>query len=243
MRQRRCSSISRKHFPVLLFPFLLLGNPYQCLEGVHGFVAAPMVFSFPKQQQQRRQRLELLTKASSVVERLELTDYFNRWKFVQKLLDYELEAQHVNEVLYVLLHNYYQKATSTSNMVTEQTEDIYGEESSAPEQTSELLECVSRVLALSEGSSCSIPVVVDPDCAPGEQYVLNLVQQLLPNPIEKEDAFKGAWDTVLELHGKAAVTWNEKEGRSAWKAVFMIARVMIYFDFLSGEGVALEPSS
>lgn len=164
---------------------------------------------------------------SSAVNRLGLTENFNRWRYLQRLLDEEVEAHDVNEVLFILLDNYKRRV--------EQDPD----ESTAPERTLEVLERIERLLQPYDGS---LPVLQDPACTPGDQHVLMQVELLLPDPVEKEEAFQGAWDTVLELHGKASVTANERAARPEWKAVFLIARVMIYFDFLTGEGLEV-PSS
>ena len=159
---------------------------------------------------------------SSVVSRLGLTENFNRWRYLQRLLDEEVDAHDLNEVLFVLLDNY-------KNRVGQDPD-----KSTAPERTLEVLERVERLLQPYDGS---LPVLQDPACTPGEQHVLMQVERLLPDPVENEEAFKGAWDTVLELHGKASVAANERAARPEWKAVFLIARVMIYFEFLTGEGI------
>ena len=168
-----------------------------------------------------------LVALSSVVNRLGLTENFNRWRYLQRLLDEEVEAHDVNEVLFVLLDNYKRRVGQDPD------------ESTAPERTLEVLERIDRLLQPYDGS---LPVLQDPACTPGDQQVLMQVETLLPDPVEKEEAFKGAWDTVLELHGKASVAANERAARPEWKAVFLIARVMIYFDFLTGEGLQV-PSS
>ena len=41
----------------------------------------------------------------SVVDRLNLTVNFNRWRFLQNLLDEDVEARDVNEILFILLDN------------------------------------------------------------------------------------------------------------------------------------------
>ena len=190
----------------------------------------------------------------SVVDRLNLTENFNRWRFLQNLLDEDVEARDVNEILFILLDNYRSNDKKNDDPM----------DSTAPERTTELLELVNQVLQRfvrtsddnddgtdTIGSSCCIlPVLVDPNCTPAnidhdnaDKHLLTLMEQLLPDPQENEEAHKGAWDTVLELHGRTAVAMNEKEARPAWKAVFMIARVMIYFEFLSGEGLLSSSAS
>jgi len=88
--------------------------------------------------------------------------------------------------------------------------------------------------------------------------VLDRLEALLPDPIEDEDAHKGLWDTVIELHGREATKLDEQrrirrsqqhqspaavasEGDNddddddgqRWRACCLIARVLIHFDFLS----------
>jgi hypothetical protein len=190
----------------------------------HGGVVTPVRIS----QTRRYLSNELTPPASSnsIVERLDLTDNFNRWKYMQNLLDEELEADDVNPILYLLLFNY-----KTAGRVDP-------DDSSAPERTVALLDLVDRIL-LEYDDNKSIPALQDPDCQPGE--ALFLIEKLLPDPLDKEDASKGAWDTVGELHGKTAMASNEREGRPEWKAVCMVARVMIYFEFLTGDGLVTPP--
>jgi hypothetical protein len=62
---------------------------------------------------------------------------------------------------------------------------------------------------------------------------LEKLETLLPDPRENEDAHKGSWDTVLELHGREAVKINERKATPEWKAICMVARLLIYFDFMT----------
>jgi hypothetical protein len=141
---------------------------------------------------------------------------------MQHLLDEELPAHDVNQVLFALLDSYSKKKRRDPD------------ESAAPERTQELLEVVNGILTKYKDI---IPILCDPGCKPGDESLLMEIEKLLPDPVEKEDAHKGAWDTVMELHGRSAVAFNEKEARPEWKAVCTIARVLIYFEFLSGDGL------
>lgn len=220
--------------------------------------------------------LQQSTTLASVVERLDLTENFNRWKFLQNLLDEDVDARDVNEIIFVLLHNYRRNNQNNSNGdgggggPKVDRVQLQQDDSSAPERTKELLELIDQVLddyaqIDPVTNTMMIPVLVDPNyiLTNDDDHDINnnitresrqeeqndqlvavmsvLLEQLLPDPVEKEDAHKGAWDTVLELHGRTAVALQEKEGRPAWKAVAMIARVMIYFEFLSGEGLLTPP--
>lgn len=141
---------------------------------------------------------------------------------MQNFLDEEVEADDINEILYILLDNY------------KNARKVDPDDTSAPERTVELLQVVDDLLDKYAGS---IPVLKGPGCTAGDKDVLAEVEQLLPDPVDKEDAAKGAWDTVGELLGKSSLSYNEREGRQDWRAVFAIARVMIYFELLTGEGL------
>mmetsp|Transcript_20595 Transcript_20595/g.31191 ORF Transcript_20595/g.31191 Transcript_20595/m.31191 type:complete len:218 (+) Transcript_20595:87-740(+) len=164
--------------------------------------------------------------AVSVVERLKLNDNFRRWKYMQNLLDEELPAQDVNELLYTLLENYLQGDDDDADLAT-------------PERRDELLEVLTEVLDFQQEVEDRkiLPVLKDPDCQPGDAALLDKLKELLPDPVENEDAHKGAWDTVKEIHGQTAVKYNESEGRAEWNAVCLVARIMTYFNYLTGDGL------
>lgn len=214
---------------------LLVVSLSQLVQYSQGFGVSPLIpcssAATARIQTQRFESTSITESSStappSVVERLGLDDNFNRWKYVQNLLDEELGAADVNEVLYVLLDNYKNIAA-----------DVDPDDSSAPERTAEVLGDVDAVLQMATDGN-SIPVLKDPDCQPGDEKVVLAVERLLPDPVEKEDAFKGSWDTVMEMHGRTSAAFNEKENRPEWNAVCITARVMIYFEFLTGDGLLL----
>jgi hypothetical protein len=61
------------------------------------------------------------------------------------------------------------------------------------------------------------------------------MQQLLPQLDEDEDASKGLWDTIIELHGRESVKINERKVPQdiGWKTRCLIARLLIFYDFLT----------
>jgi hypothetical protein len=73
------------------------------------------------------------------------------------------------------------------------------------------------------------------DMDDNEILFLELIEQLLPNPETDEDASKGLWDTVIELHGRESVKINERTVPQdiGWKTRCLIARLLIYYDFLT----------
>ena len=156
---------------------------------------------------------------SNVVDRLELSDNFNRWRFLQNFLDGEIDASDANQVLYSVLDAFLKFPPPDSSEVV------------SPLATSEISNVIEELLVSCEQGS--IPAFSDPDCSPGDVEVLEKLELLLPDPRENEDAFKGSWDIVIELHGREAVKINEGKGRPEWKALCMVARVLIYFDFMT----------
>lgn len=156
----------------------------------------------------------------SVVERLDLADNFNRWRFLQHFLDAEIQASDANQVLYCVLDAFvkYPPPADLSETVS-------------PLATPDVCDTIQELL--STHNNGSIPAFSDPDCRPGNAQVLEKLETLLPDPRENEDAHKGSWDTVLELHGREAVKINERKATPEWKAICMVARLLIYFDFMT----------
>lgn len=137
---------------------------------------------------------------------------------MQNFLDAEVKASDINQVLYSVLDAYLKYPPPDSSEVV------------SPLATSDVCDTINQLLS-NDGSS--IPAFQDPDCSPGDAEVLQKLASLLPDPRENEDAFKGSWDTVLELHGREAVKINESKATPEWNAISMVARVLIYFDFMT----------
>ena len=86
------------------------------------------------------------------------------------------------------------------------------------------------------------------------ESILSHIEQLLPDPIEDEEAYKSSWDVVIDLYGRESVRVNEeglqreKEGASGdrlsaenlqWRTLCALGRVLIHYDFLT-KGVLKE---
>jgi len=97
------------------------------------------------------------------------------------------------------------------------------------------------VLALSLSVKLSDEVDESMKESPHNQDVLDQLESLLPDPDDDEDAFKGLWDTVIELNGRESVKINEQNATYDWKACCLIARVLIHYDFLT-YGIGEAPS-
>jgi hypothetical protein len=157
----------------------------------------------------------------NVADRLDLSDNFNRWRFMQNFLDAEVKASDVNEVLYLVLDSFFKSPPSASDD---------SNESASPVVTPKVRAIMEELL---KQQNRQIAAFCDPECSPGDDDVIKRLEKLLPDPRENEDAFKGSWDTVILLHGRESVKINEGKGTREWKARCVVARVLIYFDFLT----------
>ena len=190
---------------------------------------------------QERQDVSQRQTASSrpcVVERLDLGEQFNRWKLLQQLLEAEADAADINEVLFRVMRSFLDvprplkikdangiTRSNTSPLINDEKKrliqsllDLASEDSDTPEIDSD----IRSVPAFTGGT----------DCVAASNDVLDIIEKLLPDPMEDEDAHKTCWDIVMEMHGKEAVRSEEMEGSNEWRARCAVARVLIHYDFL-----------
>mmetsp|Transcript_29143 Transcript_29143/g.67569 ORF Transcript_29143/g.67569 Transcript_29143/m.67569 type:complete len:223 (-) Transcript_29143:68-736(-) len=193
---------------------------------VQGFVprckSKNLAFRLPTDNQPRPSPTRLNVQ-TYIVERRELDDNFNRWVFLQKLLNEAEDPQDVNETLYMLLVSFTKR--DKEQIEREKTMTI----------TEGLEEQVQKVLDAS--SNGAIDALAEPGCSPGDEEVLKQLELLLPDPEEDEDAHNTCWDIVRQLHGTEIVKIQEKEGLPEWRAVSKVARLMIHFDFLGKDWI------
>lgn len=161
--------------------------------------------------------------AESLSERLKLGDRFDRWKFLQDLLDDFAEDDDVHQVLYAVLERY----------PLDDSIDIFedNDKGTAPTATPEQKEIVKQLVDTWK-SVGAIQAFTD-------EHTMSQIEKLIPDPQEDEDGFKSTWDVVIELHGREMVKINEEAGTERWKALSTIARVLIHYDILT-EGLRLE---
>lgn len=92
---------------------------------------------------------------------------------------------------------------------------------------------------INDVSSDTIHNLIDPSSntrtTEHDLLFLELMEQLLPQLDEDEDASKGLWDTIIELHGRESVKINERKVPQdiGWKTRCLIARLLIFYDFLT----------
>jgi hypothetical protein len=182
-----------------------------------------------------------------------LKESFDRWRFLQKLLDDDItNADDIHFILTKSIEQRYQsqrtisavahQPPSTSDQVESITADT--EASTRPSNDNEEIDDQERrkimetiLRQLSSTTICSLlqwendnNSSIRSGC---ELQFLRQLEQLLPNPNMDEDASKGLWDTVIELHGRESVKYNEQHNTMNWKTRCLVARVLIYYDFLS----------
>lgn len=166
-----------------------------------------------------------------VVQRLDLSNQFERWRFLQDLLEGEVDSQDANQVLFRVLQGY---MTIPPAIRKEKSFPLLDEDNIA----------TIRSLISDTHSNC-IPIFTEGfNCEVSDKYasLISDLETLLPDPVDDEDAYKGNWDTVMEIHGRESVRIDQQIGSKSWEARCTMARVLLWFEFL-GEGVLqhIEP--
>jgi hypothetical protein len=158
--------------------------------------------------------------------RLSLADRFGRWRYLQKILDGGASPRDAASIVIIVLERYIgnknlQCATESSESMKSSIKDFIMNKEDSLKQLKSILD----------------PISFDIEWSPSARNVIqeNLTK-LLPDPLEDEDAIKGLWDTIIELHGREAVKIDEKHGAEGWRSKSIITQILIYFDFLS-EGI------
>ncbi|KAL7574963.1 hypothetical protein ACA910_010782 [Epithemia clementina (nom. ined.)] len=168
---------------------------------------------------------ESLNEAAADVRcRIGLEEAFDRWRYLQKLLDAETDPDDTNRVLFHVLQGYYLKI---------ENDPLKNEEKpiASPERTSQRVKMVENVLSQAMDRS-SIAALSRRDTNNKNADILAMLKQLLPDPVDEEDDYKSIWDTIMEIHGREAVKIDERNGEPEWKARCLVAQVLLHYDFL-----------
>jgi hypothetical protein len=169
----------------------------------------------------RRRYLLHATAETKLSDRFVTNDRFDRWRFLQNLLDGEAKALTVNQMLYYVLDGF---------LKYPRPKQENSDETGSPELTAELRAKIEKIL--DESVDESIAALEDPECVPGRGFALLELEGLLPDPQEEEEVFKSLWDVVIEVHGREMVKIEESKATPQWKAWCLIARLFIHFDFV-----------
>lgn len=157
----------------------------------------------------------LAAPEAGLSQRLGLDDRFDRWRYMQRLLDEETSIEDTNELLFAVLNGYLKLPRPAGS----------------PELTRELRRQIEELLANSYASK-SINVVTAADDEI-EISLFEALEAILPDQYEDEDSHKSMWDTMNDLYGREAVKINEREGRPEWRSRCIATRLLIHYDFLT----------
>lgn len=173
---------------------------------------------------------------------IELSNRFNRWRFLQEFLDGDASPNVVNIVLYRAL-----KGALDEQQEQEKEKDVAEMSMEKKEIIRQLLSDYSMVgripiTGLSTSSMNSnfdrgdadVDAEVKTLSMQQQLVLLERLEKLLPDPIENEDDHKSAWDTVMEIHGKESVKNNESDNPVSmdWKVSNTVSRLLIHYGFL-----------
>ena len=213
-----------------------------------------------------------------VIEEYELNGRFERWSFLQKLLENELPLKDIEHVMLAVFHRYLMHGPSSGAIDEAELKTDDNEGLPSPVLDDKMRESIEKiihnVLDINDNTdgaeSRFLHLFVQPsidyeletlmgtllkktdepsstnDIDPQANLIINQIEQLLPDPIEEEEAHKSAWDLVMELYGREAVKVREEAlGRNyasngglnkenlSWKTLCCIGRVLIHYDFLT----------
>ena len=227
---------------------------------------------------------ELQQITHDVVEQYELHNRFERWSFLQKLLENEIPLKDVENSILAALNGYLLHGPRVGDApedadVRPQSNDDDNEGLPSPVLNDELRQSMETLiddilcirLDNEDTDSRFLHLFVEPpidyelevlmgtlmkktsdvtptttnDIHPKALSLVNRIEQLLPDPVEEEEAYKGAWDIVIDLYGREGVRVREEaiqrngvngdanRENLSWKTLCCIGRVLIHYDFLT----------
>ena len=161
-----------------------------------------------------------------VLQRIDLSTQFGRWKLLQETLEEEADPRDINELLYAVLKSFvenprpFKLANGKSNPAARLTD----------EQKSMLVED----LFILENGVGTIPILPESgEFKEENQRILDLLDKLQPDPIENEDDFRSAWDILVEMYGRESTKHAQKSGDVTFKYTSSIVRLLLHFEFLT----------
>ena len=215
--------------------------------------------SFIKQQQQYPSNTILSLSSSTnknslddqtpnVMERLQLTSQFERWVFLQKLLDVDLSAPDINELLYLVLQSWVEYPRSERNNIDRGSPELEDDKLKVLKDVVHKYSSIGNIPIISMSMSTSMDSAKsDKEEISSVNKLMNDLESLLPDMYEDPDAYEGLWDILKELHGEESVSNRQNVFFSAdeedydWDKLALVARVLIHFDFLT-KGIEVKPS-
>lgn len=222
--------VARKFFSKFIFAVIILHCVLQLVSSLQGptvhrssrwLSPVPSAQAPPITKVQKWSLYASSSYVSQVRDRLGLEDRFGRWRYLQRLLEDETAPRDANDILYAVLDGYINFPRPKFGS---------SDETGSPERTEQRLQRIQAVLEKAVGES--VPFMTDNESV-YDPEIMRLLEMVLPDPQDDEEDFKAAWDMMIELNGRESVKINERDGRPEWKARCMIARIIIYYDFIT----------
>lgn len=243
--------------PVALTTQILLQRPSLSF-GHHKYQLIPRILKSLKSRSDRNNQHDGLLQ--------QLIEPFDRWRYLQKLLDEDIND--ASEILFLLqtsvllqLRQTPPSDASTSSvpvlplgisptnetlspLVTTATTlpcyaSVDGDGDDHDDDNSSDKATRRRIMEyiINDVSPDMIHKLIQPTPPNTEEidihFFLEQIEYLLPHPERDEDASKGLWDTIIELHGRESVKINERHRTVQWRTRCLISRLLIYYDFLT----------
>jgi len=164
-----------------------------------------------------------------------IDDRFDRWRFLQDFLEGDHPSSDVvNMLLYRVLEGALKYPRPSEGRDTLGSDDTV-------ELTAEVTEKIQKILDYStEGRVKAVMTMSnnDDDHEKAEKSVLAIIEQIegvLPDPVENEEDYKSLWDTIIQLHGREAVKFNQGQNPVSldWRVTNTVTRVLLHYDFLT----------
>jgi hypothetical protein len=176
---------------------------------------------------------------TDVIERLELTKQFERWRFMQKMIEGEIHPSDIEDVLLLVLHAYLQHGPTGFTTNNKNENGGIASPVLTPDQRCAVQDVIDSMISISDGIGDSriLHMLVLPpadwdsisidggDMTSKEDNmvevdgnalsILKKIELVLPDPIEDEESHKSAWDVIVELHGRESVRVEEEKLKSA----------------------------
>jgi hypothetical protein len=162
----------------------------------------------------------------NVVEMFQDSDRFDRWRFLQELLEGDADPHVVNRLLYQVLEGAikYPRLDGSGDWVVISAESkasieflLYSEDVASKD---------GQIIALHE-------IYENENVQKRARQALKQLEALLPTSDQDEDAVKSLWDTVMEIHGREAVKYQQTQDNTLeWRLRNTVARLLLHHDFL-----------
>jgi len=211
----------------------LTQNPYGC----------PLP-SYPNANNRNTLSLTRLTMIyENVYEKYDLKSQFNRWTFLQKLLDEELPVKDVETILFQVLQSWV-------IFPLPERSDKDGAPTFTEAQVKDLYKLVSQFQSY-HSTHGHIPILSAKiqDELKGKNNLVSALESLLPDEDEDPDGYEGLWNLINDLHGEESIeskkmifnsfsslsknTKGIPKSLNNWSKLCLVARMLIHMDFLT----------